>query len=93
MSKVEFTASGLATVTCRNGRIEQGTHVVSALPLSVLQDGVSFITQMSLAAPLTSYAAPIQHVERRQRFSWKETNHVDRNIGCKSPPHHARSMV
>ncbi|CAN0115980.1 unnamed protein product [Ectocarpus sp. 12 AP-2014] len=44
VSKVEFTASGLATVTCRDGRIEQGTHVVSALPLSVLQDGdVEFV--------------------------------------------------
>lgn len=28
------------TVTCRDGREERGTHVVSALPLSVLQDGV-----------------------------------------------------
>ncbi|CAN0485189.1 unnamed protein product [Ectocarpus sp. 8 AP-2014] len=44
VSKVEFTASGLATVTRRDGRIEQGTHVVSALPLSVLQDGdVEFV--------------------------------------------------
>lgn len=42
VAKVDYTTEGLVTVTSRDGRIERGTHVVSALPLSVLQDGVSF---------------------------------------------------
>ncbi|CAM9221628.1 unnamed protein product [Ectocarpus sp. 4 AP-2014] len=55
VSKVEFTASGLATVTCRDGRIEQGTLVVSALPLSVLQDGdVEFVPPLP-EAKLTAF--------------------------------------
>ncbi|CAM9593648.1 unnamed protein product, partial [Hapterophycus canaliculatus] len=39
VAKVDCTTEGLVTVTCRDGRLERGTHVVSALPLSVLQDG------------------------------------------------------
>ena len=27
-------------MTCKDGRVEKGTHVVSTLPLSVLRDGV-----------------------------------------------------
>ncbi|CAM9102885.1 unnamed protein product [Ectocarpus fasciculatus] len=55
VSKVECTASGLTTVTCRDGRVEQGTHVVSALPLSVLQDGdVEFVPPLP-EAKLTAF--------------------------------------
>lgn len=42
-AKVDHSAPGRVTVTCRDGRKEQGTHVVCTLPLSVLQDGVGFV--------------------------------------------------
>lgn len=41
MEKVEYSRAGRVSVTCRDGRVEDGTHVVSTLPLSVLQDGAS----------------------------------------------------
>ncbi|CAM9469712.1 unnamed protein product [Pylaiella littoralis] len=44
VASVDYSTAGLVTVTCRDGRIERGTQVVSALPLSVLQDGdVEFV--------------------------------------------------
>eukprot|EP00752_Nemacystus_decipiens_P010662 g9494.t1 len=39
VASVDYKTAGRVTVTCKDGRTEQGTHVVSALPLSVLQDG------------------------------------------------------
>lgn len=39
--KVEYGVPGRVVVTCGDGREEEGTHVVSTLPLSVMQDGVS----------------------------------------------------
>lgn len=40
MANIKYVEEGDVTVTCRDGRVEKGTHVVSTLPLSVLTDGV-----------------------------------------------------
>ncbi|CAM9352490.1 unnamed protein product [Scytosiphon promiscuus] len=55
VAKVDYTTEGLVTVTCRDGRIERGTHVVSALPLSVLQDGDVEFSPALPAAKLTAF--------------------------------------
>ncbi|CAM9185090.1 unnamed protein product, partial [Laminaria digitata] len=39
VAKINYAEEGGVTVTCRDGRLEKGTHVVSTLPLSVLRDG------------------------------------------------------
>ncbi|CAM9175386.1 unnamed protein product [Sphacelaria rigidula] len=38
-AKVDYGTPGRVLVTCEDGRTEQGTHLVSTLPLSVMQDG------------------------------------------------------